>query len=94
MSEYTRERCVYCGSGELPLTTDHVVPLSRWIDFRIKRRILDNKSNRVVACRKCNNEKGNMSPKEWFALHPEYQKQFMKEAKYLSNQVKDIAGVN
>ncbi len=93
-SEFTSGRCVYCGCAEMSMTTDHVVPLSRWIEFRVKRRILNNKSNRVVACRKCNAEKGNMPPKDWFALHPEYQKRFAQEAKYLSKKVKDIAGVN
>jgi hypothetical protein len=30
--------------------------------------VLDNKSNKVLACLHCNAEKGSMSPQEWFAL--------------------------
>jgi hypothetical protein len=34
-----------------------------------------------------------MSPREWFDLHPEYRGRFMSEAKYLSDAVKEIAGI-
>jgi len=34
-----------------------------------------------------------MSPKEWFALHPEYKTRFMREAKYLSNEIKHLTGL-
>lgn len=34
-----------------------------------------------------------MSPREWFVLHPEYEKRFRREAKYLSDAVKEIAGL-
>ncbi len=34
-----------------------------------------------------------MSPKEWFALHPEYKARFMREAKYLSNDIKRLTGL-
>jgi len=91
-SRKKKQRCVYCGS-EGPLTVDHVVPISRWREFGVQRRVLDNKSNRVLACRRCNAEKGNMSPKEWLARHPEYRERFIREAKYLSDPVKRIAGI-
>ena len=87
-----RRRCVYCGS-QGPLTVEHVVPLSRWRDFGIKRRVLDNKSNRVLACARCNAEKGNMSPQKWFEMHPEYRERFRREARYVSDTVKRIAGL-
>lgn len=84
--------CVYCGSVE-QLTVDHVVPLSRWQEFGLRRRVLDNPSNRVPCCRRCNSEKGNMHPREWLALHPEYVARFAAEAKYLSNAVCLLAGL-
>jgi 5-methylcytosine-specific restriction endonuclease McrA len=87
-----KQACVYCGS-EGPLTVEHVVPISRWREYRIKRRVLDNESNRVTACIKCNSQKGNLSPKEWFEKYPEYKERFMREAKYVSNAVKRIAGL-
>ena len=75
------------------MTIDHVVPISRWREFGVKRRVLDNKSNRVIACVRCNAEKGAMSPREWFDLHPEYKERFMREARYLSDTVRKIAGI-
>ena len=87
-----KKECVYCGS-EGPLTVEHVVPISRWQEYGVKRRVLDNKSNRVVACARCNGEKGEMSPKEWFEKHPEYKERFVREAKYVSDTVKRIAGL-
>lgn len=81
--------CVYCGSTK-NLTIDHVVPISRWRELGVRRRILDNPSNRVIACQKCNFEKGNMLPAEWFKLHPEYKCRFLQKARYLSNTIKAI----
>jgi 5-methylcytosine-specific restriction endonuclease McrA len=86
------QHCVYCGN-EGPLSIDHVVPISFWQDYGVKRRVLDNDSNRVTACIKCNNEKGGMSPKAWFEKHPEYKTRFKNETKYLSNTVRRIAGL-
>lgn len=62
--------CVYCGRETFPgsrlrinhpqtRTRDHVIPLSRGG--------LDTKENRVIACLRCNNIKGNMMPDEWAA---------------------------
>ena len=66
------------------------MPLSRWREAGIKRRALDNDSNRVLACQKCNAEKANKLPDEWFALHPEYKARFLREAKYLSETVRRL----
>jgi len=82
-----QEHCVYCGSLD-NLTVDHVVPISCWQHSRIRRRIQDNPSNRVVACWTCNQEKANKLPYEWFALHPEYKVRFRQEAQYISDTVK------
>lgn len=48
--------CQYCGTSEGPMTTDHVIP----------RRLggKDTWENLVSACTKCNNHKGDHSPKE------------------------------
>ncbi|GIW43435.1 MAG: hypothetical protein KatS3mg077_0717 [Candidatus Binatia bacterium] len=95
MAKHTkmRTRCVYCGS-QSELTVDHVIPISRWRDFRLPRRVLDNKSNKVVACKRCNHEKGNLAPREWFQLHPDFYERFRREAKYLSNAVKSACGLD
>ena len=91
-SRKNKGACVYCGSDQT-LTTDHVIPISRWRELRIKRRVLDNPSNKVIACRPCNAEKGRMLPQEWFELHPEYKQRFIREARYLSDTVKRLAGI-
>jgi 5-methylcytosine-specific restriction endonuclease McrA len=48
--------CQYCGSSEGPMTTDHVIP----------RRLggADSWENLVCACVRCNNKKGDRSPRE------------------------------
>jgi 5-methylcytosine-specific restriction endonuclease McrA len=91
-SDKKKRTCVYCGD-EGPLTIDHVVPLSRWHEFGVRRRVLDNKSNKAMVCARCNVEKGSMPPKEWFDLHPDYRERFLREARYLSDTVKEIAGL-
>jgi uncharacterized membrane protein YccC len=55
-------RCVWCGrecAGLVRATTDHLVPRVKggpsWLE------------NEVVACRRCNGERGHRSPAEWFA---------------------------
>ncbi len=83
--------CVYCGAVA-DLTIDHVVPLSRWREFRLRRRVLDNESNRVLACARCNFEKGRLSPREWLARHPEFERRFRSCARYLSDDVKRALG--
>jgi 5-methylcytosine-specific restriction endonuclease McrA len=46
-----RGRCAYCGASNLPLTQDHVIPLSRGGSHTA--------SNVVPACRPCNTAKSN-----------------------------------
>jgi len=49
-------RCQFCGRGDLPLTVDHVIPLSRGGE--------DTWENLVCACVQCNNRKGDRTPEE------------------------------
>ena len=49
-------RCLYCGRGDVPLTVDHVLPLSRGGE--------ETWENLVSACVKCNNKKGDRTPDE------------------------------
>jgi 5-methylcytosine-specific restriction endonuclease McrA len=49
-------RCQYCGRSDLPLTIDHVVPVSRGGE--------DAWENLVCACVGCNNRKGDRTPEE------------------------------
>ncbi len=49
-------RCQFCGRGDLPLTVDHVIPVSRGGE--------DTWDNLVCACVDCNNRKGDRTPEE------------------------------
>ena len=56
------ERCVWCGrpcTGLVRATTDHLVPKVKggpsWLE------------NEVVACGRCNRERGHLSPADWLA---------------------------
>jgi 5-methylcytosine-specific restriction endonuclease McrA len=49
-------RCQYCGRADLPLTIDHVIPVSRSGE--------DTWENLVCACVACNNRKGDRTPEE------------------------------
>jgi hypothetical protein len=56
------DACVWCGRRSVGLvapTTDHLLPKVKggpsWVE------------NEVVACRRCNAERGHRSPADWFA---------------------------
>jgi 5-methylcytosine-specific restriction endonuclease McrA len=49
-------RCQYCGRSDIPLTLDHVHPVSRGGE--------DSWENLVCACVDCNNRKGDRMPEE------------------------------
>lgn len=70
-------RCAYCGRSGLPLEIDHIVPRSRGGTDRV--------SNLTLACRECNQEKGNRTAAEFG--HPEVQAKAGKP-------LKGIAAVN
>ncbi len=56
--------CVYCGeSNRKLLTLDHVHPRSKGGK--------DSWENLVTACKKCNNEKDNLTIMEWGRNHPD-----------------------
>jgi hypothetical protein len=52
-------KCMYCGRemGEVQLTVDHFVPL--------EMGGVNDTSNYLTACRKCNKDKGGQEPKDW-----------------------------
>lgn len=52
-------KCVYCekAMGDVQLTVDHFVPL--------ELGGVNNTSNYLSACRRCNKNKGSADPKEW-----------------------------
>ncbi|GER85582.1 hypothetical protein KTAU_42160 [Thermogemmatispora aurantia] len=56
-------RCVYCGAENVPLEIEHIVPRSRGGTDRV--------SNLTLACRACNQAKGDRTAEEFG--HPEVQ---------------------
>ena len=62
----SNNQCVYCGNAlnahrlfeKGYVEIDHAIPFSRSWD--------DSQNNKVLACGKCNQEKGNKTPYEWF----------------------------
>src|SRR5712691_1238009 len=54
--------CAYCGASSVPLELDHVVPRSCGGS--------DRESNRVPACHRCNQQKGNRSIQEFLGDRP------------------------
>lgn len=93
MGHRRRPTCAYCGAENAD-TIDHVVPLSRAREFRVPRRILDNPSNRVPCCLQCNAAKANQHPRQWLDDHPEYRRRLLSSARYLSDTVRRLAGLD
>lgn len=50
-------RCAYCGKGNIPLEVEHIIPKSRGGSNRV--------TNLTIACRNCNQEKGNRTAEEY-----------------------------
>jgi 5-methylcytosine-specific restriction endonuclease McrA len=57
-----KHACAYCGVSGVPLELDHVAPRSRGGS--------DRESNRVPACHRCNQQKGNRSIEEFLGGRP------------------------
>src|SRR5215471_17672941 len=58
-------RCAYCHEEGIPLEVEHIIPKSRGGSDRV--------SNLTLACRPCNQRKGNQTAAEFG--HPEVQAQ-------------------
>ncbi len=64
-------KCCYCGKNNIPLEIEHIIPKSRGGSNRI--------DNLCLACRNCNDAKGNMTAEEFG--YPNIQKQVKKTLK-------------
>ncbi len=69
--EKFKRKCVYCGKTDIPLEIEHIIPKSRGGTNRI--------DNLAIACRSCNQEKGNKTAIEFG--FPNVQKQALKTLK-------------
>jgi len=87
MREYLLEKwnrtCAYCGKQDIPLEIEHIHPKSKGGSNRI--------SNLTLACRSCNEKKGNMLIEEFLKNKPDVLKIILAQAKA---PLKDAAAVN
>jgi hypothetical protein len=75
--------CAYCGATSVPLEIDHVIPRSRGGSHR--------ESNRVPACHRCNQLKGNRSIEEFLREGPEVLSRIMA---HLKTPLSEAAALN
>ena len=65
-----RHTCGYCECKltESTGTIDHIIPQSRWAEFKRKGKVngkyANNWKNVVIACKRCNNKKDDKTPEE------------------------------
>ena len=85
--EYLLEKfnrsCVYCDAENVPLEVEHIQPKSKGGSNRI--------SNLTLACRPCNEAKGNQDIKDFLSGNPNLVKRILSVAKA---PLKDAAAVN
>jgi len=81
--EKWQRRCAYCGAKDLPLEVDHIHPRSRGGSDRV--------SNLTLACRDCNQAKGNQ-PVEVFLVNDPKRLQRIKAQ--VKAPLRDAAAVN
>ncbi len=78
-----KHACAYCGVSGVPLELDHVVPRSRGGS--------DRESNRVPACHRCNQQKGNRTIEEFLEDRPAVLQRIQA---HLKTPLLDAAAVN
>jgi 5-methylcytosine-specific restriction endonuclease McrA len=78
-----KHACAYCGMSGMPLELDHVVPRSRGGS--------DRESNRVPACHRCNQQKGNQSIEEFLHDRPAVLQRIQA---HLKTPLGDMAAIN
>ena len=76
-------KCTYCGQENIPLQIEHIIPKSKGGSNRI--------SNLAIACKKCNQKKGNQSIEKFLAKKPSLLQTILSQAK---KPLTDAAAVN
>jgi hypothetical protein len=76
-------KCAYCGKENVPIEVEHIQPKSKGGTNRI--------SNLTLACRACNERKGNQYVREFLKKKPKEAEAILKTAKA---SLKDAAAVN
>jgi hypothetical protein len=85
--EYLLEKfgrtCIYCGAKNVPFEIEHVIPKSKGGSDRV--------SNLTLACRECNQKKGNQSLEDFLKTNKPL---IAKIKKQLKTPLKDAAAIN
>ncbi len=81
--EKWKRACAYCGAKDVPLEVEHVLCRSRGGTHRV--------SNLALACKPCNQKKGNRLIEEFLKDQPDLLKRILAEAKA---PLKDATAVN
>jgi 5-methylcytosine-specific restriction endonuclease McrA len=81
--EKWKRKCAYCGTKDVPLEIEHIQPKSRNGSDRV--------SNLTLACRACNQAKGNQAVSDFLANKPDLFKSILNQAKA---PLRDAAAVN
>ncbi|UCJ12263.1 MAG: HNH endonuclease [Phormidium sp. PBR-2020] len=85
--EYLLEKwgrtCAYCGAKHVPLEVEHIQPRSKGGSDRV--------SNLTMACRSCNQAKGNGDIRDFLSGQPDVLSRLLRQAK---SPLKDAAAVN
>ncbi len=76
-------KCIYCATENIQLEIEHIVPKSKGGSNRV--------SNLTLACRKCNEAKGNQLVERFLKSKPDLLKRILSQAK---TPLKDAAAVN
>ncbi len=76
-------KCAYCGAENVPLEVEHIHPKSKGGSDRV--------SNLTLACRPCNQFKGNLDVREFLSGKPSVLERILRQAKA---PLKDAAAVN
>ncbi|GJL64432.1 MAG: hypothetical protein NPIRA04_30860 [Nitrospirales bacterium] len=76
-------KCVYCSAKGRPLEIEHIIPRSRGGTDRV--------SNLTVACRSCNQAKGNRDVRDFLKSQ---RKRLMRILSHAKSSLKDAAAVN
>jgi len=76
-------KCAYCDAENVPLEIDHIHPRSRGGSHRV--------SNLVIACRTCNQKKGNRDVAEFLARDPQRLARIEAQSKA---PLRDVSAVN
>ncbi|MFX1252157.1 MAG: RNA-guided endonuclease IscB [Promethearchaeota archaeon] len=81
-------KCAYCSKSDIPLEVEHVVPKK---PRQGEKQGTDRVDNLTIACKNCNQAKGNMQPQDWLTkLEQSQRKLDHQRAQGLNHVLKNV----